>query len=55
MCSVEVPGAGPSMMHDFAITDRHALFLDLPVTFQIGLVGRGMPYAWDDDYRPGSA
>ena len=38
------------MMHDFAITDRHALFLDLPVTFQIGLVGRGMPYAWDDDY-----
>jgi carotenoid cleavage dioxygenase len=48
--SAEIPGAGPSMMHDFAITDRHALFLDLPVTFQIGLVGRGMPYAWDDDY-----
>jgi carotenoid cleavage dioxygenase len=50
VCSVEVPGAGPSMMHDFAITDRHALFLDLPVTFQIGLLGRGLPYAWDDGY-----
>jgi len=50
VCSAEIPGAGPSMMHDFAITDRHAVFLDLPVTFQIGLVGRGMPYAWDDGY-----
>jgi carotenoid cleavage dioxygenase-like enzyme len=50
VCSVEVPGPGPSMMHDFAITERHALFLDLPITFQIGLLGRGMPYAWDDGY-----
>lgn len=50
VCSAEIPGAGPSMMHDFAITDRHALFLDLPVTFQIGLIGHGMPYTWDDGY-----
>jgi carotenoid cleavage dioxygenase len=48
--SAEVPGAGPSMMHDFAITDRHALFLDLPMVFQLEKVGRGMPYGWDASY-----
>ena len=48
--SVEIPGAGPSMMHDFAITDRHAVFLDLPVTFRFDMIGQGMPYAWDDGY-----
>jgi carotenoid cleavage dioxygenase-like enzyme len=48
--SAEVPGAGPSMMHDFAITDRHAVFLDLPVVFRMDLVGRSMPYGWDDAY-----
>jgi carotenoid cleavage dioxygenase len=37
-------------MHDFAITDRHAVFLDLPVTFQPALLGHGMPFAWDDGY-----
>jgi carotenoid cleavage dioxygenase len=48
--SAEIPGAGPSMMHDFAITERHAVFLDLPITFQADMLGRGMPYAWDDGY-----
>ena len=39
------------MMHDFAITDRHAVFLDLPITFQIGPDRRGgLPYGWDDGY-----
>ncbi|HEY2724935.1 MAG TPA: carotenoid oxygenase family protein [Pseudonocardiaceae bacterium] len=50
VCSAEVGGAGPSMMHDFAITDRHAVFLDLPITFQPGLLGPGIPYRWDDRY-----
>jgi carotenoid cleavage dioxygenase len=49
-CSAEIDVAGSSMMHDFAITDRHAVFLDLPITFQAELVGRGMPYSWDDRY-----
>ena len=48
--SAEIPGAGPSMMHDFAITDRHALFLDLPMTFSLANLGKGMPYQWDDAY-----
>jgi carotenoid cleavage dioxygenase len=50
VASAEVPGAGPSMMHDFAITDRHALFLDLPMVFSLDRVGRTMPYGWDDGY-----
>lgn len=48
--SVEIPGVGPSMMHDFAITERHAVFLDLPITFQLDRLSGGIPYAWDDTY-----
>ena len=41
---------GPTMMHDFAITDRHAVFLDLPMTFSPRRLATGMPYGWDDAY-----
>ena len=44
--------AGPTMMHDFALTRSSVLFLDLPVVFDMKMVERGasMPYRWDDDY-----
>ncbi|WP_182884148.1 carotenoid oxygenase family protein [Microbispora sp. H10885] len=45
---VEVPG--PTMAHDFAITANHVVWLDLPVVFDVNLVGRSMPYRWDDLY-----
>ncbi|WP_261558250.1 carotenoid oxygenase family protein [Frankia tisae] len=45
---IDVPG--PTMMHDFAITENHVVWLDLPVVFDLGLVGHGMPYRWDDDH-----
>ncbi|MGW5364729.1 carotenoid oxygenase family protein [Actinopolymorpha pittospori] len=45
---VEVPG--PTMMHDFAITAHHVVWLDLPLAFDHTLVARGMPYRWNDDY-----
>ncbi|MFI6521831.1 carotenoid oxygenase family protein [Spirillospora sp. NPDC050679] len=47
---VEVPG--PTMMHDFAITEHHVVWLDLPVVFDLDLAiaGGGMPYRWDDGY-----
>ena len=48
--SAEIAVPGPTMMHDFAITDRHAVFLDLPMTFRPDLLGRGMPFGWDDSY-----
>jgi carotenoid cleavage dioxygenase-like enzyme len=48
--SAEITVPGPTMMHDFAITDRHAIFLDLPMTFSLERLATGMPFGWDDDY-----
>ena len=46
---IEVPG--PTMIHDFAITDRHVVFMDLPVVFDLEMALAGvMPYRWSDDY-----
>ncbi|GAA4405194.1 carotenoid oxygenase family protein [Tsukamurella soli] len=46
---VDVPGL--TMMHDFAITERYVLFLDLPVVFDLSLAMAGtMPYRWDSGY-----
>ncbi|MGI5486388.1 carotenoid oxygenase family protein [Microtetraspora malaysiensis] len=45
---VEVPGS--TMMHDFAVTEHFVVWLDLPVVFDLGLLGDGMPYRWDDGY-----
>ncbi|MGI9596983.1 MAG: carotenoid oxygenase family protein [Acidimicrobiales bacterium] len=46
---IDVPG--PTMIHDFAITDRHVIFMDLPIVFDFELALQGtMPYRWDDDY-----
>ncbi|HUR02044.1 MAG TPA: carotenoid oxygenase family protein [Nonomuraea sp.] len=46
--TVDVPG--PTMVHDFAITENHVVWLDLPVVFDLELLGRGMPYRWDESY-----
>lgn len=48
--SAEIAVPGPTMMHDFAITDRHAVFLDLPMTFSLQRLATGMPYGWDESY-----
>jgi carotenoid cleavage dioxygenase len=46
---IDVPG--PTMIHDFAITDRHVIFMDLPVVFDFERALQGtMPYRWSDDY-----
>lgn len=49
--SEEIDVPGPTMMHDFAITDRHVIFMDLPVVFCLdkALAG-GIPYQWSDEY-----
>lgn len=42
-----------TMMHDFALTAGHVIFMDLPIVFDldIALSGkRDMPYRWDDAY-----
>ncbi len=48
--SVPIDVPGPTMMHDFAITANHVVWLDLPLTFHLDLVGKGMPFQWDDAY-----
>lgn len=50
VASADIAVPGPTMVHDFAITDRHAVFLDLPMTFQLELLAKGMPFGWDDSY-----
>jgi carotenoid cleavage dioxygenase len=41
-----------TMMHDFALTERSAIFFDLPVIFDFGRAIRGvLPYRWDDGHR----
>ncbi len=45
---IDVPG--PTMIHDFAITENHVVWLDLPVVFDMAMVGGGLPFRWDDSY-----
>src|SRR5262249_15548335 len=47
----EIEGAGPSLMHDFAITQDHAVFFDFPVVFNAAELS-GIPYRWSDTYTP---
>jgi carotenoid cleavage dioxygenase-like enzyme len=46
-----IPVKGVTMMHDFALTQTHAIFMDLPVRFDFMRAIRGtMPYHWDAKY-----
>jgi carotenoid cleavage dioxygenase-like enzyme len=46
-----IPVRGVTMMHDFALTDRHVIFMDLPVVFDLTRAASGeMPFAWSDTY-----
>lgn len=42
-----------TMMHDFAMTSGHVIFMDLPIVFNLDIAIQGtgdMPYRWDDNY-----
>jgi carotenoid cleavage dioxygenase-like enzyme len=42
-----------TMMHDFALTAQHVIFMDLPILFNLDVAMKGegdMPYRWDDAY-----
>jgi carotenoid cleavage dioxygenase-like enzyme len=49
--SAPITVPGPTMMHDFMITRDHALFMDLPVVFDLDAAMRGdVPLRWDESY-----
>lgn len=42
-----------TMMHDFALTAEHVIFMDLPIVFNMDVAMKGdgdMPYRWSDEY-----
>ena len=40
-----------TMMHDFAMTSEHVIFMDLPIVFNMDVALEGnMPFRWDDGY-----
>jgi carotenoid cleavage dioxygenase len=51
---VQVPVADGPMVHDCAITERHVVLLDLPVTFSMdaAAAGASFPYRWNPDHPP---
>ena len=49
--SVEITVPGPTMIHDFALTERHVVFMDLPIVFSLErAMGGSFPYEWSDSY-----
>ena len=50
LTSVEIDLPQAVMMHDFAITDKHALFFDLPAVFDVNALMEGKPFTrWEPD------
>lgn len=41
--SIDIQVHGSPMMHDFALTEKHVVILDLPVTFDIGMATADVP------------
>ncbi|WP_395154554.1 carotenoid oxygenase family protein [Ilumatobacter sp.] len=49
--SENITVGGPTMMHDFNMTQNHVIFMDLPAVFDMDMAMRGeMPIHWSDDY-----
>lgn len=56
--STEIPVAGPTMIHDFAITERDAVFWELPVVFDLEAAvafieeptTAAFPFRWEPSY-----
>ncbi|MCR9104530.1 MAG: carotenoid oxygenase family protein [Gammaproteobacteria bacterium] len=52
MLQVEpVDMTGPSMVHDFGVTENYVVFMEMQVRFSwlAAIAGSGLPFKWDDD------
>jgi carotenoid cleavage dioxygenase len=52
--TTDIPVADGPMMHDFALTERYVVLLDLPVTFSMAAAAAGLqlPYTWNPSHQP---
>ncbi|MCH9686387.1 MAG: carotenoid oxygenase family protein [Deltaproteobacteria bacterium] len=46
-----LPLPAAAMIHDFQLTQNHAVFLDMPILFDLDLAiaGEGLPFSWEPD------
>jgi carotenoid cleavage dioxygenase-like enzyme len=51
--TTDIAVADGPMMHDFALTSRYVVLLDLPVTFSLTAVtaGKELPYVWNPQHQ----
>ncbi|GLW07002.1 dioxygenase [Microtetraspora sp. NBRC 13810] len=51
--TTEIPIPDAPMMHDFALTERHVVLIDQPVTFSMEAMrsGEPAPYVWDEGHQ----
>lgn len=49
--SLPLKSNGPAMMHDFAMTENHVIFMELPVLFSMfkAVTMDPFPFGWDED------
>lgn len=48
----DIPAPHCPMVHDVAFTARYLIVLDLPVTFDRAMVGKGFPFSWNAGRTP---
>jgi carotenoid cleavage dioxygenase-like enzyme len=51
--ATDIPVSDGPMMHDFALTGKYVVLLDLPVTFSLtaAAAGRELPYVWNGEHQ----
>ena len=51
--TTNIPVGDAPMMHDFGLTEKHLVLLDLPVTFSLDAVSAGekLPYTWNPAHQ----
>lgn len=50
--SRDIDVKGPTMMHDFNLTEHFVVFMDLPIVFdlELAMTGNALPYRYDPSY-----